>query len=81
MLPTVTPLRITTARWATSMTCSILWEIMITDTPCSGKRRISCSTLLDSRTPNAAVGSSNIRTFVANATARAGDSLTLSSRH
>jgi hypothetical protein len=58
-------------RSATSNTCGMLWLIRITGRPFSRTRWISSSTLADSLTPSAAVGSSMITTCRANAAARA----------
>src|SRR5215204_1115883 len=53
------------------MTCSRLWDITITETPCPGASWIRRSTLRDSRAPRAEVGSSRITILRPKAMARA----------
>ena len=65
------PRRAMWMRSAISNTWGMLWLMRITGRPLSRTRRISSSTMLPSFTPRAAVGSSMMTTWRANAAARA----------
>ena len=67
----VRPRRRTVIRSATAKTSGRLWLIMITARPWFRTSLISSSTIDDSRTPSAAVGSSMITMRVPQAIARA----------
>src|SRR5690606_3353415 len=56
--PTLLPWRSTTARSASSTTCSMLWVMRITAFPSALSWPMRSRTLRDSRSPSAAVGSS-----------------------
>src|ERR1700737_2933287 len=71
MVATRRPRRITCSRSAISNTCGMLWLIRTTGVPRARTVRIKSSTIPDSRTPSAAVGSSMITTRLAKAAAPA----------